>query len=100
MGNMERGWNQAGISQHIKRSVIKTKFRTVYKHGRKYVVPIRATRRITRRDRRASSENAKLAELTWKEMTPSQRRRARTRNAKNKSTSWGFKGKSPRTRDI
>jgi hypothetical protein len=97
---MERGRNQAGIDQHIKRSVIKTKFRTVYRHGRKYVVPIRTTRRITRRDRRAFSKNAKRGERVWEKMTPSQRRRARTWNAKNKSTSWGFKGKSLRTRDI
>jgi hypothetical protein len=97
---MEIGWNQAGISQYIKRSVIKTKFRTVYRHGRKYVVPIRTTRQITRRDRRAFSKNARRGERVWERMTPRQRRRARTRNAKNKSTSWGFKGKSPRTRDI
>ena len=95
---MERGWNQAGISQHIKRSVIKTKFRTVYRHGRKYVVPIRTTRQITRRDRRVFSRNARRGEREWEKMTPRQRRRARTRNARNRRKSWGFKGESPRTR--
>ena len=97
---MERGWNQAGISHHIKRSVIKTKFRTVYRHGRKYVVPIRTTRQITRRDRRVFSKNARRGEREWEKMTPRQRRRARTRNARNRRKSWGFKGESPRTRDL
>ncbi len=72
-------------------------FRTVFKNGRKYVIPINEkSRKITKKDRRSWHRNAEIGERKWEKMSPRQRRNRR--NRKNPQ-SWGFKGKSPHTRD-
>ncbi|MCL6002267.1 MAG: hypothetical protein M1556_01280 [Candidatus Thermoplasmatota archaeon] len=72
-------------------------FRTVFKNGSKYVVPINGKRRkITKKDRKEWHRNAEIGERRWENISPRQRRNRRN---KENFDSWGFKGKSPRTRD-
>jgi len=78
-----------------------TKFRTVYKHGRKYVIPIRRrkdSRKITKEDRKKWHKNAMKGVEKWENMTPRQRRNRISNRAFY--TEWQFVGKSPRTKDI
>ncbi len=76
------------------------KFRTIRKNGRKYVIPIKGKgtkRKITHKDRKIWAVNAVLGERKWMSMTTKKRQ---NRRKKPNYDSWGFQGKSPRTRDL
>ena len=56
-------------------------------------------RKLTEKDRKQFRKNARRGLRTWEDMTDAQRQSAINKGKASGNPSWGFSGKSPRTRD-